>query len=187
MNRIPFNISKKAEKLITRQWFIEKLFEYLLPLTLVSIFPFMTTMKLFSNLNKKEPIGLSILLLIFTYIISGIMIYSIFNMYKLNRIKGISRGKNSSLLKKIAEKNKWNISDINQQILIINFSWQDFGTNWGKQLTILFDGNDILVNCISFGLHSMPSPFHWFASKRKLNKLKMEFESGIKNVLQHHV
>ena len=189
MNRIPIDISKskKAEKLITRQWFLEKLFEYLLPLMLTGMFPFIAIMEFNSNLNNDEPIGLSLVFLIFTLIIGGFMLYSIFNVYKLKRIKGLSRGKNSNLIKKIAEKNEWNISANNQQISIINFSWQDSGTDWGKQMTILYDEKDILVNCISFGLFSSPSPFHWFANKRKVNKLKAEFESGIKNVLQHRV
>ena len=189
MSRIPIDISKskKAGKLIIREWLLEKLFDYLLPLMLVGMFPFITIMKFNSNLNKNEPIGLSLSLLIFSLVISGFMVYSIFNMYKLKRINGVSRGKNSNLIKKIAEKNKWNISVNNQQISIINFSWQDSGTDWGKQLTILYDGKDILVNCISFGLYSSPSPFHWFASKRKVNKLKKEFEKGIENVSQQRV
>ena len=54
-------------------------------------------------------------------------------------------------------------------------------------MTIIYDGTDLLVNCISFGLHSSPSPFHWFANKRKVNKLTAEFENGIKNVLQQRV
>jgi hypothetical protein len=186
VSRIPIDISKskKAEKLITRQWFLEKLFEYLLPLMIVGMFPFMALMEFNSDLNKNEPIGLSLSFLILSLIIGGLMIYSIFNVYKLKRIKGISRGKNSNLIKKIAEKNEWNISANNQQIVIINFSWQDSGTDWGKQMTIIYDGTDLLVNCISFGLHSSPSPFHWFANKRKVNKLTAEFENGIENVLQ---
>lgn len=187
MNRIPIDISKskKAEKLITRQWFFEKLFDYLLPLMLVGMFPFIAIMEFNSNLNKDEPIGVSIAFLIFTLIIGGFMIYSIFNVYKLKRIKGISRGKNSNLIKKIAEKNEWNIFSSNQQMTILNLTWKESnGFDWGKQLTIIYDEKDILVNCISFGLHSSPSPFHWFANKRKINKLESEFEIEIKNVLQ---
>lgn len=189
MNRIPIDISKskKAGKLITKQWFLEKLFEYILPLMLIGMFPFIAIMKFNSNLNKNEPIGFSLSFLIFTLTIGGLMIYSLFNMYKLKRINGISRGKNSNLIKKIAEKNKWNISVNNQQISIIDFSWQDSGTDWGKQMTIIYDNKDILVNCISFGLYSSTSPFHWFANKRKVNKLTTEFENEIKNVLQHRI
>ena len=190
MSRIPIDISKSktSGNLITRQWILGKIFEYLLPLMIVGIFPFIAIMEFNSNLNKDEPIGLSLTFLIFTLIIGGFMIYSIFNVYKLKRIKGISRGKNSNLIKKIAEKNNWNIFSSNQQMTILNLTWKESnGFDWGKQLTIIYDEKDILVNCISFGLHSSPSPFHWFANKRKINKLETEFEIGIKNVLQHRV
>ncbi|MBS9774885.1 MAG: hypothetical protein KGV59_07000 [Tenacibaculum sp.] len=64
----------------------------------------------------------------------------------------------------------------------LNNSW----TDWGKQITIIYDRKDILVNCISFGRGSIPSPLHWFANKRKINKLKSGFEDGIKNILQNN-
>jgi hypothetical protein len=105
----------------------------------------------------------------------------------VKRISGLSRGKNSNLIKKVAEKNNWSIQSTNQEMTIINISRQEFGSYGGKQMTILYDDNDILANCISFGVGSSPSPFHWFANKKNVNKLKTEFESGIKNVLQHRV
>jgi hypothetical protein len=189
MNRITIDISKslKAEKIITREWFIEKLNNYLLPLVLILIFPSLAIMGMISNLIKNESIKLYLCLSVFSLIISGFLIYSVFSVYKLQRIKGLSRGKNSNFIKKIAKRNKWNISENNQHISIINFSWKETGTDWGKQITILYDKNEILVNCISFGLYSSPSPFHWFANRRKVNKLIKEFEIEIKNVLQHRV
>ena len=140
-----------------------------------------------SDLNKNEPIGFSLLFFILSLILSVLYIYSLVKLKSLKRINGLSRGKNSNLIKKIAEKNNWNVYSTNQQMTIINFPRQNPRTDWGKQMTILYDENDILVNCISFGILSSPSPFHWFANKRKVNKLKMEFEIGIKNVLQQRV
>tara|TARA_B100000497_G_C7687985_1_gene417384 strand:- start:2994 stop:3140 length:147 start_codon:yes stop_codon:yes gene_type:complete len=43
----------------------------------------------------------------------------------------------------ISEKNEWNISANSQQIAIINFSWQDSGTDWGKQMAITYDRSDL--------------------------------------------
>ena len=80
-----------------------------------------------------------------------------------------------------SEKNEWKIEANNQQMTIISFSWQETGTDWGKQMTILYDKKDILVNCTSYGLFSTPSPFHWFANRKKVNKLKSEFNKRIKN------
>jgi hypothetical protein len=190
MTRISIDISKskKAEKLVTRQWLINKLLDYLLPLMITGMFIFMSTMEFKSDLENSEPITLSLTLSLVTINIGIFVIYSLSNLYKLKRIKGLSRGQNLSIIKEIAEKNGWNISTNNQQISILNISWENSGgLDWGKQMTIIYDKTDILVNCISFGLHSSPSPFHWFANKRKINKLKTEFESGIKNVLQHRI
>ncbi|MFY9241691.1 MAG: hypothetical protein WAO74_01545 [Polaribacter sp.] len=189
MNRIPIDISKslKAEKIVTRELFIEKLINYLFPLVHILIFPSIAIMGMISNLIKNESIKLYLFLSVISLIISGFLIYSVFSVYKFQRIKGLSRGKNSNFIKKIAKRNKWNISENNQHISIINFSWRETGTDWGKQITILYDKNEILVNCISFVLYSSPSPFHWFANKRKINKLIKEFEFEIKNVLQQRV
>lgn len=184
MSRISIDIPKsiQTKKLIIRESLFEKSIEYSFFFILVMMFPFISIMQLNSDIDKNESIGFSILLLIVSLTVSSLMIYSFFDMNSLKRISGLSRGKNSILIKKIAKDNKWVISSMNQQIIIINFSWKDsgIGTDWGKQITILFDGNDILVNCISFGTHSNPSPFHWFANKRKVNTLISEFENKIK-------
>ncbi|MFT4611706.1 MAG: hypothetical protein ACI9OT_001082 [Gammaproteobacteria bacterium] len=70
---------------------------------------------------------------------------------------------------------------------VITYSWQTGETDWGKRLSIFYDKTDSLVNCVSFGLFSSPSPFHWSANRRKVNKLKNEIENGINNILKHSV
>tara|TARA_B110000238_G_C15885041_1_gene335148 strand:+ start:64 stop:633 length:570 start_codon:yes stop_codon:yes gene_type:complete len=189
MTRISIDIpkSKNAERLITRQWLINKLLDYLLPLMIVGMFLFITIMEFKSDFKNNQSIALSLTLLILTTTIAVLVIYTLLNIYKLKRIKGLSRGQNSDIIKKIAEKYKWNISANNQQISTLNISWENSGgLDWGKQITIIYDKTDILVNCISFGLHSSPSPFHLLANRNKINKLKTEFEREI-NVLQHGV
>lgn len=138
-------------------------------------------MQFYSDLIKNLPIGFSLVLLILSNSFSFSLIYAIADLKKLERIKGLSRGNNLNLIKKIAKRNNWNIYSSNQQMTILNLNWKESnGLDWGKQLTIIYDGSDILVNCISFGLHSNPSPFHWFANKQKITKLKAEFESQVK-------
>lgn len=188
MSRISIDVpkSRQTKKLVIRESLLVKSIEYFFFFILVMMFPFIFILQLNSDIDKSEPIGISIFFLTVSLIVSSLMIYSFFDMNSLKRISGLSRGKNSTLIKKIAKDNKWVISSMNQQITIISFSWKDsgIGTDWGKQMTILFDGNDILVNCISFGTHSSsnPSPFHWFPNRRKVNKLKTAFENEIKNI-----
>tara|TARA_B100001059_G_C17706947_1_gene513321 strand:+ start:442 stop:1050 length:609 start_codon:yes stop_codon:yes gene_type:complete len=188
INQIDIPKSKQAEKLVFKRWILERIAEYFLYGMFVIAFPFISFMEFNSDLTKNEPIGISLTFFTLSLILSSLLIYSILNLNTLKRVKGISRGQNTNLIKKIAEKNNWNIYSSNQQMTILNLNWKESsGFDWGKQLTIIYDGTDLLVNCISFGLHSSPSPFHWFANKRKINKLKTEFESGIKNVLQQRV
>tara|TARA_R110002073_G_scaffold302252_1_gene469864 strand:- start:754 stop:1323 length:570 start_codon:yes stop_codon:yes gene_type:complete len=189
MNTYPIDItkSKKAEKLVFKKWFLTKLFDRIFELPYILFFPFLSGMYLFSKIDNQEPYGMAIFYFIIAITVCGMLFYSVYNLNSLTRINGITRGQNSQLIKDIAEKNKWKIELNNQQMTIISFSWQETGTDWGKQMTILYDKKDILVNCTSYGLFSTPSPFHWFANRKKVNKLKLEFNNSIKNALQHRV
>ena len=166
---------------------MNKLLNNFFPLFLSLMFPYICVLKFYSDLTKNEPFGISLFLLILSLLFFIGVIYSIRNIYSTKRIKGIHKNKNRVLISEIIKRNNWNVLEENKKMTIITFSWKDGVTDWGKRLTILYDKKDILVNCISFGLFSSPSPFHWFANKRKVNKLKKEFESGIENVLQHRV
>ena len=189
MNFNPINIpkSKQLEKLVIEQSIFDKILENFAGLLMVFVWLYIAVLKFYFDLINGKPIGLALVLLIFTITLTALLFYSIRKLYVLKRINGISISQNKTLIMKIGEKNNWKIDSTNKQMTIINFSWKDVGTDWGKQMTILYDRNDILVNCISFGLHSTPSPFHWFANKRKVNKLRVEFENGIKNVLQQNL
>lgn len=178
MSRVPFDIekSKKAGKLITGQSWLKRFFESVPLFIFVGMFVFVAIMQLYSNVNKNEAIGPSILFLICVLMLCGVILYSMSALYKLKRIKGVSKGKNAYFIHNIITKNNWQASIHNRQVSIIPFSWRDSGTDWGKQITILYDKDDILVNCISFGIHAIPSPFHGFANRRKVNKLIASFE-----------
>ncbi|MEM9078154.1 MAG: hypothetical protein AAGC43_14010 [Bacteroidota bacterium] len=103
----------------------------------------------------------------------------------MERIKGISKEQNSKLVMEISEDNNWRILTKNEKMTIIGFSWKESGMDWGKQMTILYDAEDILVNCISYGLFSTPSPFHWFANRKKVSRLKYKFKKRV-DMLQNN-
>ncbi|MFD2567321.1 hypothetical protein [Pseudotenacibaculum haliotis] len=178
---IPIDIEKSKEKgklVICESPFI-KVSEYLLYSMFAFFFPFMAILNFIHNVNNNNPITNSLLFLIFSFVLSSFFVYSIINITSLKRVKGLSRSNNSNIVKKIAENNNWHISSNNQQATIIYFSWRETLTDWGKQMTIIYDKNDILVNCISFGKHSTPSPIHWFANRSKVNELINGFKDEI--------
>ena len=106
MSRFPIDIpkSKQIEKLVIKEWLLVKISEYFFYLMFVIAFPFASIMKLNSDLNKDETIGFSIFFLVLSLIFSGLMIYSIFDLNSLKRINGLSRGKNSNLIKRLRKK-----------------------------------------------------------------------------------
>jgi len=189
MNINPINIaeSKANDKLIFKKSLLYKLSDLMVEIPIVVFIPFLCGIALFKKISDGEPFVGTLFLFILCLSISGLIIYSISTLNSLERITGKSRGQNSKTIKDIAEKHNWKIYSNNQQMTIISFSWIETGTDWGKQMTILYDKEDILVNCTSYGLFSTPSPFHWFANRKKVNKLKIEFNKRIKNALQHCV
>ena len=167
--------SKANNKLIFKKSLFDRLSDLIIEIPIVLFIPFLCAFALFKKITTEEPFNIVVLLFVFSLTISGLIIYSIINMNSLERIKGNSRVENSKVIKEIVESNNWKMYLNNQQLTIISFSWKDSGTDWGKQMTILYDKKDILVNCTSYGFFSVPSPFHWFANRKKVNQLKSEF------------
>ncbi len=153
----------------------------LFELPIIIYFPFLSFLALSKKISNQEPYTLILICLIISFVFSTLLIYSIVNIYSLKRIKGLSRGKNRKIINEIVKTKGWEELVSNQQMTAINFSWRLTGTDWGKQMTILYDEDDILVNCISFGLFSSPSPFHWFANKKKVTELEISFLRKINN------
>ena len=166
---------------------IDKALDYMLPLSFAIAILFAGGLKFYFDFKNNNSIELSLIFLIASISIASLLMYWTRNIHTLIRIKGLSRVKNSKIVKRIAKENNWNVSSSNKDLTIIYFDWNMGSTDWGKEMTILYDKNDILVNCISYGLNSNPSPFHWAANERKVNTLKTEFENGIKNDLQRRL
>ena len=187
INPIKITESKANDKLIFKKSLFDKLSDLMVEIPIIVFIPFLCGFALFKKISDGEPFVGTLFLFILFLSISVLMIYSMSTLNSLERITGKSRGQNSKAIKEIAEFYNWKIYSNNQQMTIISFSWKETGTDWGKQMTILYDKEDILVNCTSYGLFSTPSPFHWFANRKKVNKLKSEFNKRIKNALQQRV
>ena len=179
IREIDINESIKAEKLISNELIIDKIIVILFPIILTFVFPITSGIQLYSNLKNNESLLLGILLFVLSIFISFSIIFWIRNLNKLKRIKGFSKTENLKLIKKISKDNEWKINSISENLIILDLNTKKSGIEWEKRMIIINKGNDILVNCMTYGKYSSPSIFHWFANKRKINKLKFEFEYGI--------
>ncbi|MFD1064386.1 hypothetical protein ACFQ1Q_14125, partial [Winogradskyella litorisediminis] len=90
------------------------------------------------------------------------------------------------ILKKIVNRNGWKLFEENKNLNIINISFLDTKTDYGKQIIVLYEKNDILINCISFAFGKTPNPYNWFSNKKMVEKFKTEFIEN-KNALQQHI
>ena len=168
--------SIKSEKLISSELIFDKIIVVLFPIMLTISLPLASGIQMYYTLKRNESIILSLLFFLLSIFISYSIILWVKNLYSLKRIKGFSKAGNLKLIKQISKKNKWNISSISENLIVIDLSPKESIIDWEKRMIILNEGNDILVNCMTFGKFSSPSIFHWFENKRKINKLKNEFE-----------
>ena len=175
-NTIHIQKSINEERLIETRSIAEKISEYFLLGMLILVFPAITLNDFFfknSNIISNE---LQSIELILSIVFSSLLIYALSTRNKLYRINGISREQNQILIEKFATENKMKLSINKKDLIIFNLHWENSsGFDWGKQVTVFFDDSDLLVNCKSFGIHGINSPFHWIANKRMIKKLKRKF------------
>jgi hypothetical protein len=91
------------------------------------------------------------------------------------KIKGINKTENTKIIKEIVEINNWKIHTDNNELNIINISFLDTQTDYGKQIIVIYNHSDILINCTSFALGKTPNPFNWFSNKNMIRKVETEF------------
>lgn len=177
IREININDSIKAEKLISNELIIDKIIVILFPIILTFVFPLISGIQLYSNLKNKESLLLGILLFALSIFVSFLIILWIRNLNKLELIKGFSKTENLKLIKRTSKENNWEISSVNENLIVINLNSKKSGIEWEKRMIIINEENYILINCMTFGRYSSPSIFHWFENKRKVNKIKNEFEN----------
>lgn len=174
--------SIKKERLIYKKPLFTVVFEWMSTVVLTGFFIYLALLNLLAKVHDDASIVIPVILLLFSFAFFALVIYSKVNINTLTRLKGISRGKNSMALKHTGEVLNWNLIQHNQQKATFQLSWEETYTDWGKQLIILYDKEDILINCTSYGLGSMPSEFHWFSNRKTILKFKKPFFNKLESL-----
>ena len=177
MNILKIDIQKSLnfEKLYFHKSLFVKIWEHILIIINILFFLYITGMNLYDDRLNSEPYGWSLFLFVFMIIIAYAAYYLSSKSNSLEKIEGISEIINTKIVKEITENNKWRIHSDEKGLDIINVSFLDTQTDYGKQIVILYNGNDVLVNCISFALGKTPNPFNWFSNKRMEKQFRVEF------------
>ena len=165
----------------------DKIYEVFIMSFIIGSIPFSSSMFLLNAIKNNKPILIPLIILFVAITICSFLIYSLLTINKLKKVKGISGNKNRSIVKEISNDINWDIQRHNQQITVLNKNWTWTSTNWGRQLIVIYDKEDILIDCITYAQHGMKSPFHWFSSRRVEKKLRNNFILKIKNATQQHL
>jgi hypothetical protein len=180
-DKIDIPKSKQKERVVRKTWLIEPIIDFFSYVVLVGAYPILSGFFFFDQLEKKDHLVGASILFGLAFILGGLLLYSILNLDRLKRLNGELKDRNRQAIKDLTEKLGWTLQIHNQQVSVISPPWSWLSTNWGRQVVIIYDRQDILINSTSYGLHDMKSPFHWFGN-RKLERIVMDnFEKEIKN------
>ena len=174
--------SKRSNKLVfIRNYSFSLVFKIITDgftsIVLFCLFPFISIFLLKNNLTIGLPFILSLIFLIITVPFGCISIYGMLAPERLRRIRGISKNKNRELFKKVIKKSGWHTYRGNKEMDIFKKDWKWTSTNYGRELIVIYDDKDILINCIALGRGEIKLHFHWFSNRKIEKKLMQEFEN----------
>lgn len=182
-DKIDTVISIEREKLIRKTWLIETVLDFLTSSAIILPFPIISTVLFVSQIkNAGLYIVGSFTFFIVSIIIGGLLFYSTINLNKLKRIKGGLKKQNRNGIMKLSEKLGWEILQHNEKLAVLKPSWSLGSLDWGQQIIVLYNRQDILINSTTYGAYDIKSPFHWFVNRKNEKKLKLQFQAEIESL-----
>ncbi len=177
MNELNIDIPKsiKHRELCFNRSIVNKILEnFLIPLSLI-FFLYVTSVYFYDDIIRGQSykISLPIFLLIITICI--LYLITLTKTYSLDKIIGISEIQNSRLVKEIVSENNWDIQSSNNQLDILEIPFTKTLNRHNKQIIVIYNGNDILINCVSFTRQKEPNPFKYYSNRKVTKEFKKLF------------
>lgn len=185
-DKIDIDKSKVKNQLVTKMWLIEQISDFIFYATLIGSFPLSAGLFLLAQFKNGGNLFYATILFIITLVFSGLLLYSVLNHNKLRKIQGVSKEQNIKFTLEVGEQLGWKILTQDQQLIIASPSGSWFSSNWNRQIVLLYDKQDVLINCTYYGLHDFKSPFHWFGNRNLERQLIEGFEQKIKTTNRKH-
>jgi hypothetical protein len=178
-DKIDIDNSKVKNRLVTKTWLIEQILNFIFYVALVTTFPFSSGLFLFAQFKSGDNLFFVTIVLFITLLFSIFLLYSILNLNKLRKIQGVSKEQNVEFTLEVVAQLGWKLLIHNQLLIIANPSGSWFSSNWYRQVVILYDKQDVLINITYYGLHDFKSPFHRFGNRKLEKQFIKEFEQKI--------
>lgn len=177
--KIILSQSKRKEKIIPEPDIFFDLFTIFNCILLLSAYPIISGLLLYSEINQRAYLPEALLIFILTLLLSGFLLYAILTVNNLQRINGIAQEQNQLAIKELAEKLGSELKPCSRDWLVLILPWSIFSLHWGREIIVIFDKKDILINCTTYGMYDIKSPFHWFGNRRFESVLAAAFEKEI--------
>lgn len=175
-DKIDIQKSIDKNKVIRKTWLLVKIIDFFGSVVLVCSFTFLSGLVLTFKIKSSEDLVEPIMIFFIPLIFGELLCYSLLKLDRLKRIKGVSKEQNREIIKGLFENLGWTIFNHNQKMTLAVPPWSWCSTNWGQQVIVIYDHNDILINCTTYGLHDIKSPFHWFGNRKRERKIIIGFE-----------
>ena len=118
---------------------------------------------------------------------SGFFIFVVFliilylKIDNLSKFNGRSRSLNKKLVLQFIKENNYQINEKSNDFISVDIKVKFFGFSDFRSLTILFEGDNVYYNCVTFENVNVPniyimkfkSPLYWFANKKIEREFKM--------------
>lgn len=176
------NIKESAirEKVVFNESIWEQLSSKIFWAVLLLSFPLFSILILIADAQKEGIKGIVDVLLF--VVLANLIPYSIYRrlikMQKLKKVQGESLQMNREIIKAFVKEEEWRtIIDNKTYLLAIPNSSL---LTWSRQFLIIYHQNEVLFNCMTFGLHGLLSPFHFLSDQKEEDRFLEAFENKIK-------
>lgn len=179
-DKVDYIESISAKKLIFKKGWFSRLTENVIWITMIIVFPVMSLSMLYGSI-KFDWIHESIVpVVISQFIAFGISSFLIFRLSTMDRLIPIMGNidNNRSWIKEICKDLDYGVMTDNQNYLVAALKPGFFA--WHRYVYVIYDKDRIFMNCITYGLHGLKSPFHRMIDNRIVDKIKTRFENNVR-------
>ncbi|MFV0593893.1 MAG: hypothetical protein ACK5M7_21145 [Draconibacterium sp.] len=179
-DKLNYKESIFSNKLIFKKSWFSRLTDNIVWITMIIAFPVMSLSMLYGSIkfnwlqDDLLPVLISQLV---AFGISSFLIMRLSTMDKLMVAKG-NIDKNRNWIQEICKDLDYGVVTDNKNFLVAVLKPGLFA--WHRYIYVIYNKDKVLLNCITYGLHGLKSPFHRMIDKRIVNKVITEFENKVR-------
>lgn len=175
MREIDIRKSIKKRKLVTKRSLFFFLFPYLVLAGMLGFMLYVSISDMISNHVFDFAASQVILLIFILFLVPLFIIKNGFNAFAFQVVHGKSKDENIKIAERVLQENKkLKVKRKNKDFIRAYFE-RSLTFDWGNELYIIFDNEDVLINFCSFARFDMPQPFRFYSDREFERKLINKF------------